>query len=64
MIKTFRLWTSDGEPKDFQADRVEFTKYKDGMKVLLFTGKKSVKLSGVLALTEVMPPIVIERKKK
>lgn len=63
MTKTFRIWTNDGEPKDIQADRVEFTKFPDGMKVVLFTGNKSVKFKDVLALTEVMPPLVIERKK-
>lgn len=61
MTKTFRIWLKDGEPKDIQADRIEFKKEKQGMLVRLFTGKKAEKYKGVLALTEVMPPLIIER---
>lgn len=64
MTKTFRIWTREGEPMDIQADRIEFVKDKNkGMSVRLFTGKKFQKHKGVLALTEVMPPLIIERKK-
>lgn len=63
MTKTFRIWTKSGEPIDVQGNRIEFVKGKGfGMSVKLFNGKNVSKYTGVLALTEVMPPLIIERQ--
>lgn len=61
-MKTFRLWKSTGEPEDIKANRVEFKRAKDGLDVNLFTGlRKVINHTGVVAMTEVMEPRVVEK---
>lgn len=60
--KSFRLWKKDGEPINLEASRIEFAKEKDGLAVKLYGVGKVRKMKGIVALTEVMPPIVFERK--
>lgn len=62
-MKTFRIWKSTGEPENIKANRVEFQRTKDGLDVNLFTGlRKIIQRKGVVALTEVMEPRVVEKR--
>lgn len=56
--KTFRIWDSDGNPKDIRASTIEFKKTKEG---LLVTIDKNKKIKGVTALIEVSEPVAINR---
>ena len=62
-MKTFRIWKSTGEPENIKANRVEFKRSADGLDVNLFVGiRKEIHRSGVIALTEIMPPRVVETR--
>lgn len=56
-MKTFRIWTSTGEPENIKASRIEFERTPKGLAVKLFRGmRKCIHREGVIALIEVMEP--------
>lgn len=62
-MKTFRIWKSTGEPENIRATRAEFQRTKNGLDVALFTGLRTVvRHTGVVAMTEVMEPRVVEKR--
>lgn len=60
--KTFRLWKTNGDIVDIKASSVTFAREKKGGMVV--TPKGGNPIPGVVAMTEVQPPTIIESKSR
>jgi len=57
-MKKFQVFKSDGKPEIIEADRVEFTKKKDGLFLKFFIGQKvTLKFDKVIGLLEILPEV-------
>jgi len=55
MTQKFRIWTSTGEPKTIEGDKVEFSRNHEGLTVVVKSaGKKNIVEKGAVGLTTVM----------
>jgi hypothetical protein len=62
-MKTFRIWKSTGEPENIKANHAEFKREKGGLEIKFSGGLKRARIvTGVVAFTEILPPIIVERK--
>lgn len=60
--KTFRLWKTNGDIVDIKAPSVTFAREKKGAMTVTPRGGKPI--PGVVAMTEVQPPTIIESKSR
>ncbi len=64
-MKKFQIFKSDGKPETIEAERVIFTKKKDGLSIKFLIGNKvTIKYSKVILLIEISPEIVQEQTPK
>ena len=62
-MKRFKICKSDGTSEIIEAERVEYTKKKDGLFLKFFTGRKvTLKFDGVVVLLEINPEIIHSTK--